>query len=394
MRNAPKWRAFLPTGREIRRSLLRTFATALPSTGMKANLYMRPCDWSSTRSRHVASLEKRSTQNLTDAEVEAYSDLFSIERRDCAGVVHADSIWRYDVDEFQDAVVLGNTGQAASPGAGCAITEITKDTSKVCNLAVRRIPNASVNFLHHRDGVSNYYHYIAERCAIMLDVLTRLSETEPALSILTRREMSEIERTFLDGVLKEFPGTTLVQIASDEKAECERLLQHRLSKSCAFRSPYSSEAVEGVADLFRQAYGIAPPRKAGKRLLVSRLDARIRRLLNEEALFSLLKPYGFERICPGQLSHAEQVRIFGEAEFIVGAHGAGLTNIMFMPSQAAVVEIFSQDYCQGAYMWLSRLRSIDYTPIVCGPMKAHQNFAIGTDGLDSVLALVDGRLGA
>jgi capsular polysaccharide biosynthesis protein len=52
-------------------------------------------------------------------------------------------------------------------------------------------------------------------------------------------------------------------------------------------------------------------------------------------------PLGFERIVPGEMPVAAQISAFGAARIIVAAHGAGLTNMIFTPPGAAIVELTS-----------------------------------------------------
>jgi len=390
MRNAPKWRAFLPTGREIRHGALNALARAFPTLAARANLYMTPCDWAATRSRPVAAFEMRSSQTLTEEERAFYQKIFRTEHARCSGQIHENAVWRYEIDEFADAVVLGNSGQSALPGAACAVTRIFKDTSKPTSLAGSRQDGACVNFLHHRDGMTNYYHLLVDRCSMMLDVLSAVADQEPQITILTRRNTAQIEDVFLTGLMARFPNLQIRRVGNTEKVECERLLQHRVTVNCGYRSPHSTEVLARVSEVFEDAYGIDPSPPRSRRLLISREDARIRHALNERDLFASLEPLGFERICPGKLSHKDQISAFKQAECIVGVHGAGLTNIMFMQSGARVIEIFSEDYCQGAYMWLSKLRSVDYVPIVCSGMLAHQNFTIDPENMDRIVALASG----
>lgn len=76
-----------------------------------------------------------------------------------------------------------------------------------------------------------------------------------------------------------------------------------------------------------------------KRFYISRSDARIRKVLNEEELEPILKAYGFETVRPEHLSLREQIDMFAECEMLIGIHGAGLTNCLFMPSGGNVVEL-------------------------------------------------------
>jgi len=81
-------------------------------------------------------------------------------------------------------------------------------------------------------------------------------------------------------------------------------------------------------------------RGVGSRMLyVSRHDATSRRVRNEDELLAVLERRGFERIVPGSLSLAEQQHLFMDARVIVGAHGAGLTNMLFAGAGTAVVEL-------------------------------------------------------
>jgi capsular polysaccharide biosynthesis protein len=46
---------------------------------------------------------------------------------------------------------------------------------------------------------------------------------------------------------------------------------------------------------------------------------------------------------------ADQVRIYGEAEIIMGPHGGGLTNAVFAQPGATVIEVFLPTYINGCF---------------------------------------------
>ena len=52
---------------------------------------------------------------------------------------------------------------------------------------------------------------------------------------------------------------------------------------------------------------------------------------------------------PARIPVAEQIRMFAEAESIVGPHGAALTNLLFASPGASVIELFAPDYVEGSY---------------------------------------------
>jgi capsular polysaccharide biosynthesis protein len=81
------------------------------------------------------------------------------------------------------------------------------------------------------------------------------------------------------------------------------------------------------------------PRRRGRRIYVTRRNARIgRRILNEEELTQALTRRGFETIAPESLSIADQIEHFYDAQLVVGPHGAGLTNLLFA-ERAGLIEL-------------------------------------------------------
>jgi capsular polysaccharide biosynthesis protein len=74
-------------------------------------------------------------------------------------------------------------------------------------------------------------------------------------------------------------------------------------------------------------------------LYVSRRDSPNHAVVNEPELEDELRRRGFRVVMLTGMSFAEQVRTFSAARLIVSPMGAGLTNLMFAPLHAAVVEI-------------------------------------------------------
>ena len=61
-------------------------------------------------------------------------------------------------------------------------------------------------------------------------------------------------------------------------------------------------------------------------------------------MLDVLQPLGFERILLAELSTADQIQAFSEAEVIVGPHGAGLSNLVFSTRETRVFEFFAPTY--------------------------------------------------
>jgi capsular polysaccharide biosynthesis protein len=96
------------------------------------------------------------------------------------------------------------------------------------------------------------------------------------------------------------------------------------------------------------------------RLYVSRSDATIRRVVNEDALVAELARCGFERVVLRGKSLAEQIELFSSADFIVAPHGAGLTNTLFCPPGTGILEIYPPNYVNPCYWVLTQHLNLDY----------------------------------
>lgn len=107
---------------------------------------------------------------------------------------------------------------------------------------------------------------------------------------------------------------------------------------------------------------IGPERGPGRAVLISRGDADNRRLVNEDALLRAFAPLGLESVALAGLSIREQQKAMSEARLVVGVHGAGLTNLMFCPPGATLLEITSSQYIKRcrSYADLAALRGFRY----------------------------------
>ena len=89
----------------------------------------------------------------------------------------------------------------------------------------------------------------------------------------------------------------------------------------------------------RRRFGVENRKRGDDRIYVARGAAPRRRVVNEIAVEKLLASYGFKSVNPGIMTVDEQVDLFAGASIVVGPHGAGLTNAIFMAPGSAVVEL-------------------------------------------------------
>ena len=92
-----------------------------------------------------------------------------------------------------------------------------------------------------------------------------------------------------------------------------------------------------------------------RRIYISRNDVSSRRIVNEADLIKELTPLGFDVACLAEMDFPHQVRLFTEASVIIAPHGAGLTNCVFTPSGAVIIEAFAPNYINGCFWALANV---------------------------------------
>jgi len=109
---------------------------------------------------------------------------------------------------------------------------------------------------------------------------------------------------------------------------------------------------------------VLPKRESKKinRIFISRAKSNSRRMINEDELFEALKAYGFKRYFLEHLSIEEQIELFYDADYVIGTHGAGMTNMIFS-YPIKVLEIFPNEYFQTHYYYLAK--SLGHTYRYC-----------------------------
>ena len=75
------------------------------------------------------------------------------------------------------------------------------------------------------------------------------------------------------------------------------------------------------------------------RIYISRELAVRRHLSNEYEFMPLLRKHNFRKVYLEKMTIIQQVELFRRASHIIAAHGAGLTNILFAPKDARILEI-------------------------------------------------------
>jgi capsular polysaccharide biosynthesis protein len=121
----------------------------------------------------------------------------------------------------------------------------------------------------------------------------------------------------------------------------------------------------------------------GERIYISRANQRARKIQNELEVQELLKAYGFSIVLFENMPFQEQIAVMGKAKYVVSNHGANLTNILFMPEKAKVLEINKDKSPNLCYYSLASSINLEYfyqlCPSVCEGIDIDNNADLRVD---------------
>lgn len=200
------------------------------------------------------------------------------------------------------------------------------------------------------NGDSNYFHW-------MIEILPRLQqlraalEHAPDLQLLVSSRVQSVEqfRSGLDAIVPGevpifyVPEGSSVKVGTLIKPKPRSLVtfNKRIGHSIAISDSFIDGA--SVRWLRSQFIDENELRRPGtRRIFLSRGNSS--RRYNEEEIFELFKPHGFELIRMEEHSLTEQVKITSEVEAIAGPAGAAWTNIIFSPPSAKLFYWRAQEY--------------------------------------------------
>jgi capsular polysaccharide biosynthesis protein len=84
-----------------------------------------------------------------------------------------------------------------------------------------------------------------------------------------------------------------------------------------------------VSNQMKSYADISPEADSPKRIFISRQGQGRRKIINYDEVMASLSEFSFESIRPENFSIEKQIRMFDQAEIIVGPSGSGLVNVIF-----------------------------------------------------------------
>jgi glycosyltransferase involved in cell wall biosynthesis len=216
----------------------------------------------------------------------------------------------------------------------------------------------------YNGNLHNYYHWIGEGM-LSLDILSRAMGPDHRVNIALPKSMDVNALFDHRGTLRalgfdnfhivEAPAS-LIKVREAIWVESDLIQQMPALHLKHFQQRIAARYADTVG-----------PRN--RRLLIER-KGPTRKIDNFEQVQAFLSGHGFETIFLEGLSIVEQILLFQSAEFVIGAHGAGLTNLLFCKPGTKVIE-FMPAVEMRPFFWmisekLNLVHAVQFCPTVDG----------------------------
>jgi capsular polysaccharide biosynthesis protein len=180
-------------------------------------------------------------------------------------------------------------------------------------------------------GDDNYSHWLSRNL-----IKLALIEDRPDLRdlpLLINSDLRRYQREYLE--LLGIPKSRLIKVPRGTFVRCREVFVPTVLRN----HPRMRVGINWIRAKF--AHLLTAPADASEQIYLSRRDSDLRRLLNDAELAEALTAEGFLTVVASELSVSDQIQLFSRIRTIVAPHGAGMTNLIFAPRGALVVEIAS-----------------------------------------------------
>jgi hypothetical protein len=233
---------------------------------------------------------------------------------------------------------------------------------------------------------SHMFHWLFDSILPLVSFLES-GQAGTDLGLIVNAKLSEIQARTI-GFIKERYGITVLETLAKNEAV---FVPHIKSAVADHTLPRGLQSPLGLAlldDIGRFIAGDAAQEETPRRIYVSRNDARLRRVLNEDAILPELEARGFERVTLKGMPIARQVALFLNAEAVVGPHGAAFAHASWCKRGTKIVEFIpglnprrktTRPLANADFWFIALQRNLDYGCYFGGQVQHEDAFNIPRD---------------
>jgi hypothetical protein len=206
---------------------------------------------------------------------------------------------------------------------------------------------------HDQWSVENYYHWLIDT----LPRLLVLRQTHPDMLLLLPQPLPPKQLPdYITRSATALGFTHYLPVTTKQILRADCVVLSELTAASLTQNP------ELVTQVQRELIAALQPTpvEATRKVYAARAKNGVRSIVNEVETDELLQGFGFEKVYFEKLSFLEQVQLMRETSVFIGVHGAGMTNILFLQSDAKVIELLNKDDGDLCYFRLASCLNLTY----------------------------------
>ncbi|WP_111670736.1 glycosyltransferase family 61 protein [Algoriphagus litoralis] len=200
--------------------------------------------------------------------------------------------------------------------------QYAKRVALCCTKAWRKVPKGIWVI---DEWSANYFHWMTDCLPRIWEGLDRDSNS-PVILPESYRSLDYVTQTL------ELLNTKVEFFKSRENLKVDTLI-------LTARTAEFPNFIPALAQKTREKLASIPKKSPWKKVYISRKLASKRKAHNELEVELILRKRGFDIVCAEQLSVKQQIELMAQTKLLVCLHGAALTNMLFLPKGAKVLEI-------------------------------------------------------
>jgi hypothetical protein len=201
-----------------------------------------------------------------------------------------------------------------------------------------------------------YFHWFLDALPRLLTAEKYLAETMVILPAKFKN------RDYIISGLKIFKVKNIRWVEKNEVLAIKKLI---IPAHIAPSGNYDPKIIRALIEKIKNYCANKRQLSLGDKIFISREKAERRKISNEKEILPILSKYGFKKIILEDYSWEDQLGICQNANHLIGNHGAGLTNLIFMGAGGKILELGGEQNQFYHYFSLAKAADIKYFYQVC-----------------------------
>ncbi|MCG0998823.1 glycosyltransferase family 61 protein [Acetobacter persici] len=211
---------------------------------------------------------------------------------------------------------------------------------------------------------TNYYHFLAECLnAAYLCYMYLSSRGVEKINIVTFK-MKGFSKDYFDMLFSKNQNISIIEISESEYIHANEV--YYAPELLGFTTPQPCLIAErsDFKNAILSHSGVEMQKNPTDIIYISRRDTAARKICNENELIFALEKLGVKIVQLTGLSVKEQISMFANAALVIGAHGAGISNSLFMQKTSTMLELIQASYQNVGPMRLAQSSGAQYVSML------------------------------